>query len=245
MTFDCAPGESARSGPVFTATMPAMDAAISDILAALKRLRTSRRRDTFGSEAHGFDLNPPLAESTVADFESRHRIHLPADYHSFLIHAGNGGAGPSYGVFKLGEMDSNWDFARWREDDGFIGNLSAPFPHTAPWNDLTGQPEYNESRESDPAWEDEYTRQMETFDQHYWNPANVNGAVPICHLGCAYRQWLVISGPEAGHIWCDDRADYKGLYPLQLPGLDRVTFLEWYNNWLAEALAHLDSKRTP
>jgi hypothetical protein len=24
----------------------------------------------------------------------------------------------------------------------------------------------------------------------------------------------VVTGPEAGNVWCDDRADWKGLFPL-------------------------------
>jgi hypothetical protein len=62
------------------------------------------------------------------------------------------------------------------------------------------------------------------------------GAIPICHLGCALRQWLVITGPEAGNVWCDDRADRGGLYPLQQGRLKRVSFLKWYRSWLNGAL---------
>jgi hypothetical protein len=63
----------------------------------------------------------------------------------------------------------------------------------------------------------------------------VNGAIPVCHIGCALRRWLVVTGPERGHIWCDDRADQRGLYPLRLHGADRVTFIDWYLDWLRDA----------
>ncbi|HZS07059.1 MAG TPA: SMI1/KNR4 family protein [Blastocatellia bacterium] len=204
----------------------------------LERLRSAKKRpNVFGAESHGFQLNPPLPESAVIKFEKRHNILLPADYRRFLIELGNGGAGPYYGLFKLGEMDDSFDHARWKENDGFVGDLSEPFPHTAPWNDLTGEPECDEENE------EEYDRQWNIFEKRYWNAANVDGAIPVCHLGCAYRQWLVITGPEAGNIWCDDRTDLKGLHPLSAKGKRRVTFYEWYRGWLDEAIQKLDIRK--
>jgi hypothetical protein len=35
-----------------------------------------------------------------------------------------------------------------------------------------------------------------------------------CHRGGALRLWLVVSGGEAGNVWCDDRADYMGITPI-------------------------------
>jgi hypothetical protein len=192
-------------------------------------------------------LNPPLTPAVVRKFETRHGIALPADYRRFLIEVGNGGAGPVYGVFKLGEMDDGFEHKRWKAEGGFVGCLSHPFPHTEPWNDLTGDPEEseeyeeNEEEEEDEDEEDdeEYAKQAEEFAERYWNPANVNGAIPICHLGCAYRQWLVVTGPEAGHVWCDERADRGGLYPFSKGKAERMTFIQWYQAWLKDALRKL------
>jgi hypothetical protein len=128
----------------------------------------------------------------------------------------------------------------WTENDWFVGVLSEPFPHTGPWNDLSEKPLYDESRENDPEWEDEYQRQMSSWRERvYWNTANVNGAVPICHRGCALRQWLVVTGPEAGNVWDDHRVDLRGLKPVQQAGRERVAFLQWYCSWLDEALRQL------
>lgn len=60
------------------------------------------------------------------------------------------------------------------------------------------------------------------------------GAIPICDEGCALREWLVVSGPEQGHVWLDHRADGRGLTPAWLPHHRRVTFGEWYLHWLDE-----------
>lgn len=202
--------------------------------------KSAEAGDIFGARSHEYRVNPPLTEEAVRQFETTHRIVLPADYRGFLIHVGNGGAGPSYGHFKLGEMDGVWGDQTWQEDDGFMGVLSKPFPHTERWNDLTGQPEYNEEQAVEKGYEENYEELLNQFDERYWGGERVHGAMPICHRGCALRNWLVITGPEAGHIWCDDRADSNGLYPLQEGGLRRVTFMQWYNAWLEQALARMD-----
>ena len=218
-----------------------MEAEFAAIQDGLRRLREAAvPLNVFGAEAHGFRTHPPLSEQIVRAFEVRHRITLPPEYRGFLLHVGNGSAGPAYGLFKLGEVDDGFGHKSWTEDGGFVGVLSRPFPHTGPWNDLSEEPAYDESRANDPRWEEEYERQRDAWeDRVYWNPANVNGAVPICHLGCALRQWLVVTGPEAGHVWDDDRADHGGLQPAQQLGLERITFLQWYRSWLDEALRQL------
>jgi hypothetical protein len=193
----------------------------------------------FGAQAHGFRTHEPVPEADVRAFEALHRVRLPEDYRGFLLHVGNGGAGPAWGLFRLGEMDGTVRHKRWRENNGFVGVLAEPFPHASPWNDCEGEPEYDESREGDPAWEDEFERRMLAWEERYWDPRNVNGAIPICHLGCAQRQWLVVSGPEAGNVWDDRRADRGGLMPLQQNGRERVTFLQWYADWLEDALRAL------
>jgi hypothetical protein len=206
----------------------------------LDELRELRGADqtfkTFGSTKHQFHTHPVLAEDTVRDFEELHRVRLPPEYRGFLLSIGNGGAGPYYGVFKLGEMDDGFGYKAWRENEGFVGVLSAPFPHTKPWNDPSGMPEFDDSRAGDREWEDEYCRRRDAWNKRYWNTANVNGAIPICHQGCAYRDWLIVTGPEAGNVWTDSRADHAGLFPAQQQDGGRVTFLQWYRSWLHDTL---------
>lgn len=214
-----------------------VDATFDAVRDGLERLRTAKRQPkVFGAEFHGFKLNPPVSEAAVRKFEVKHRIRLPEDYRGFLIHLGNGGAGPFYGVFKMGEMDDGFAFQKWKEGDGFVGVLSEPFPHTAAWNDLGGEPEETDD-------EEEYEKALEAFDERYWNPANVNGAIPVCHEGCAYRDWLIVTGPEAGHMWHDARTDQAGLRPISIGKKKRITFLDWYVHWLNEALAKLPKPR--
>src|SRR5207248_3267645 len=105
-------------------------------------------------------------------------------------------AGPYYGLFRLGEMDDGFDFGPWGD---FIGQLSTPFPHTSAWNDMAEKPEYQGSDD-----DGRFDSLIEAFDKGYYDPRHVCGAIPICHLGCARRQWLVITGSEAENVLCDD-----------------------------------------
>ena len=182
----------------------------------------------FGAQGHNFLLNAPLPESEVAAFEQRHGIVLPADYRHFITRVANGGAGPFYGVFRLGEIDNK----PWQEGDRFVGVLSQPFPHREAWNDLSGMPS-NGLYETN---ENEAERQRSAFEADYFDSTWVNGAIPICHEGCAIWVWLVLTGEEAGHLWEDDRANDGGIRPVTLKNGDRATFSSWYNEWLADPL---------
>lgn len=210
-----------------------MPATIESIRDGLERCRNAKRQPSvFGSDSHDFKLFPPLPASAVSQFEERHKIKLPDGYRRFITELGNGGAGPYYGLFKLGEMDHNFNHKPWKENDGFVGVLSEPFPHTEAWNDL---PPYPEEQDDEAAYEAE----LDAFDEIYWNSKQVNGAIPICHQGCAYRNWLVVTGAEAGTVWEDLRTDQKGLLPAKTNRNHRVRFLEWYDDWLQQAVAKL------
>src|SRR5262249_4749913 len=76
---------------------------------------------------------------------------------------------------------------------------------------------------------------LDGIEKRYWDAALVAGAFPICHHGCALRDWLIVTGPEAGQVWYDARVDQKGLQPYESDG-KRVTFAEWYLDWLGGAL---------
>jgi hypothetical protein len=69
----------------------------------LEKLAQARHRGCkcFGSESHSFRLNRRLLESSLIQFEQQHEIRLPEGYREFLLEAGNGGAGPYYGLLPL------------------------------------------------------------------------------------------------------------------------------------------------
>jgi hypothetical protein len=47
---------------------------------------------------------------------------------------------------------------------------------------------------------------------------------------------LVVNGPDAGHVWLDDRACDGPISP-QVDDTDRITFDRWYLTWLEQAEA--------
>jgi hypothetical protein len=118
----------------------------------------------------------------------------------------------------------------WEEGDGIVGALAESFPHQDAWNLAEerlhpGEAFADEHDES--AW-------FDRLDAEYWRPGLVNGAFPICHHGCALRTYLVVTGPEAGRVWFDRRAEYHGLQPhLEADG-SHMTFAAWYGRWLGE-----------
>jgi len=199
-------------------------------LLARLELLLERRPDVFGSDGHRYHLNAALGEPALIAFERRHGVELPEDYRWFLANIGNGGAGPNYGVFALNEMDDGYGAAPWEENDGFVGMLRAPFPHRDVWNDLAGKPD------DDAVESKELEAERDAFEERYFSTRQVNGAIPICHIGCALRIWLVVSGAERGHLWLDKRADYEGLMALPTRSGGRLTFLDWYAEWVEESL---------
>ncbi len=111
--------------------------------------------------------------------------------------------------------------------------LRRPFRHATAWNLPAERLEPPESFESDEA-EDRWHAELEAA---YWDPSLVDGAIPICHHGCALRTWLVVTGADRANVWYDGRADNQGLLPHEGPGGSRLTFAAWYEAWLDRCLA--------
>lgn len=176
-----------------------------------RKLGELRARDRdqkiFGASSHAYRLNKPLSPAVVGDLERRFAVSFPDDYRAYLLELANGGAGPAHGIHRAGWTYDGLDDRRWEDGDG-IGDPAKPFRFTARWNS--------------PA--------------EYWAAGFMDGAVPICDLGCNLAVWLVVSGPERGHVWRDLRADEEGVDPISSIVKDRVTFSEWYEDWLDAAL---------
>ncbi len=64
----------------------------------------------------------------------------------------------------------------------------------------------------------------------------MNGAIPICHEGCALRIWIVVTGEQTGHLWRDRRAEFMGVERVLTADGTHATFSRWYNQWLDDCL---------
>jgi hypothetical protein len=219
---------------------------VDEVKQGLERLRAlDGDRTIFGAGIHRYELNPTLSIEEVKAFERTWRCWLPDDYRTFLLALGNGGAGPYYGVFPLGKAHSGSDlvdYASW----GF--DLSAPFPHSKPWNEesllLVGAPakrdfdsddDFEEAME---AWQDSEAAEK-ARDAYYDAAGTGKGSVPICHQGCGFVDWLVVTGPEAGNVWHSYAPDEGGVAPVGTPDRPRTRFSDWYLDWLHKCLVEL------
>ncbi|MGC2996931.1 SMI1/KNR4 family protein [Streptomyces sp. G35A] len=195
--------------------------------------------EVFGALGHRWVLEDPLAEGDVAELETQLGVRLPEEYRSFLLQAGAGGAGPAYGVFPVRRVQGRW---RWEGDGADLADLSTlaePFPERGPDPELldallAARPE-EENHDDIEDFDDAIEAWDERWEAVLFAPARTAGAIVICHLGCARREWLVVSGPHRGTIWSDPRADDAGLEPLRDTEGRPVTFARWYTDWLDEA----------
>jgi len=221
-----------------------------------EKLDLLRKRDVgltvFGAADHCYELVPPLTESEAEEVESQFGVRFPKEYRQFLLEVGAGGAGPFYGLFPLVKTDGGW---KWEGDGAeMVADLTKPFPHTKEWN-LDGHPIWNEAPDEDDekfdseSFEEACEEWEDRFYEIYWNAEWTPGAICLCHLGCATRHWLVVTGPERGNMWLDDTANDEGVIPLKKGDPDqggwtdlsddpkeRLSFAAWYEGWLDESL---------
>ncbi len=163
---------------------------------------------------------------------------LPEEYRAFLLHVGAGGAGPAYGVFPVRRVQGRW---RWEGDCADLADLSRlaePFPEGPDAKLVAGllaqRPEeedfdaIEDFDEANEAWEERWEGVMFARERTV-------GALVISDLGCAQREWLVVSGTHRGTVWSDCRVDDVDLVPLLEEGGTPVTFARWYLRWLEDA----------
>jgi hypothetical protein len=102
--------------------------------------------------------------------------------------------------------------------------LSSPFPFVTAYNPF-----------EDPKLADYYQREQKGEVTEEESVARklreTTGTLVLCHEGCGYLHFLVVSGPARGQMWRDGTVSDGGYLPLD------VGFLEWYERWLDSALA--------
>lgn len=199
----------------------------------------------FGAIGHKFVLEEPLTPAELADLEGQTGVSLPGEYRDFLLHVGAGGAGPSYGVYPVRLIQGRW---RWEGDGAELADLSRPaepFPREGADPEavrllLSECPEEEDFEEIED-FDDAVEAWEERWEPVMWSADRTVGAVVISTLGCAAREWLIISGPERGRIWSDNRVDDEDLKALRDDDGAPMTFARWYLTWLDEAERQLAS----
>jgi hypothetical protein len=188
--------------------------------------RRDRAKDVFGAAGHGYELRPVLTKAELLSAEEQWEVTFPEDYRQFLLEVASGGAGPAYGIFPLVHVAGVWG---WDGDGGdLVSKPREPFPHASAWNPAF--PDRAEDEDEEAYW----AKRSAWEEAVYFKPEQTNGAICICHEGCAIRDWLIVTGPERGHVWLDDRASDGGLLPRDSDGR-RMDFGTWYLDWLSAA----------
>ncbi|MFJ1651501.1 SMI1/KNR4 family protein [Streptomyces sp. NPDC088337] len=184
-------------------------------------------------------MEDTLTQGELAELEAQTGVQLPEEYRTFLLHVGAGGAGPAYGLFTVRRVQGRW---RWEGDGADLADLSRlaePFPDRGPDSKLLDDLLAQRPEEEDFGDIEDFDDAIEAWDERWevvmFAPERTAGAIVISHLGCAQREWLIISGRHRGTIWSDCRVDDVDLAPLLDDDGMPVTFARWYTDWLAKA----------
>ncbi len=151
-----------------------MSDSVERVVQVLNKLAQARTRNltSFGADQHKFLLRPTLSEEAVGAFESKHRIALPEDYRAFILHAGNGGCGPYYGIYPLEKWDSFANLVLSHVPDDFLASpcpLKPGIPKTDDWQEHIDRKPYQ-------------------------------GTLSIGTQGCSYAMQLIVTGDHAGRV---------------------------------------------
>ncbi|MEV5161345.1 MULTISPECIES: SMI1/KNR4 family protein [unclassified Streptomyces] len=195
--------------------------------------------EVFGALGHRWALEEPLTEDGLAELEGQTGVKLPEDYRTFLLRVAAGGAGPAYGLFPVRRVQGRW---RWEGDGADLADLSMlaePFPERGPDPEILDELLARRPEEEDFDEIEDFDDAFEAWDERWgalvFAPGRTAGALVISHLGCALREWLIISGTHRGTIWSDARADDVDLTPRLDDEGSPLTFARWYTAWLEQA----------
>lgn len=120
--------------------------------------------------------------------------------------------------FPVRRVQGRW---RWEGDGADLADLAVlaqPFPEHGPDPEALGALLAARPEEGDFEEIEDFDDAIEAWDERWeplmFAPERTAGAIVISHLGCAQREWLIISGAHRGTIWSDCRADDVDLVPL-------------------------------
>ncbi|MDX3453843.1 SMI1/KNR4 family protein [Streptomyces sp. ME02-8801-2C] len=204
---------------------------------ALARADKSRKVfgawDRYGGVGHHFWLADPLSESEVAEAEAQWGVSLPMAYRAFLLEVGAGAAGPGYGLTVLSRSGAGW---LWSDVGGGTVHERLRFAFPGGEESVRVQAEHESAEPVESHFADEaefretYRAWLEQDEKLYaWFSS---GAVCLSHEGCGCCHWLVVSGPQRGQVWLDDRPGDGRFRPLE-----EVTFADWYLDWVEKSEA--------
>ena len=190
----------------------------------IKAKKADKNLEVFGAETHKYYLNPPITEFEAEEFEQKFSIELPECYKAFITQTGNGGAGPYYGIYPLGENVD--DFIDNMEI--YLKNDCVIYPKMTDdyWESLTKKIYGDDDDISDEDYEKELGRIF-------------GGILPIGTQGCTYIHGIVLNGQYKGRVVNLDMDGQKPRFAFE------ENFSDWYERWLDEVISGELIRPTP
>lgn len=180
-----------------------------EILNLLEKAKTlDPNLKQFGASGHNYKLKSPIEADKVRALEKKFNFTLPEEYFWFITEVGNGGAGPSYGLFQFGNVVDDYEMGHMNQEPILDPNMT--------------QEEYSEFMANHFKKIDEAqsrTEKEELYLQYQ------QGLLLIGTHGMTSDMYLVISGEHRGKVMFAD--------PETLPRVtESNSFIDWYINWL-------------
>ena len=181
------------------------------------KLEVAKQRDhalaAFGANSHKYKLNAAIEISALERFETEIGVKLPSCYRDFILLIGNGGAGPRYGIWPIGEPPPINNPMCLHSNVSFTPKLYKGITESE-WHKL-----------SEPLI-------LATDDESYDRAVAeiYSGMLVIESGGCGDLTAICLTEPGRGSIWylCGEES---------WPWCAGTNFLDWYENWLDELAA--------
>lgn len=185
----------------------------------------------FGALDHRYELHPVLSEQDLAGFEREHGVTLPHEYRIFLRRAGNGGAGPAYGLSQLAawrpELRLVTKYVEFADGVPVMVNGKPVIVEIEPRPHIDRPAEPSRPFVLDGAWPKRGEVTLPGGGAHPFD-----GCTHLAEMGDGYRYFLVVTGRRAGEVW-EDHTHGVAFDAIRPTG---CTFLVWYERWLDDAI---------
>lgn len=177
--------------------------------------KADKNLEVFGATSHKYNINQPATPNEVLEFEQKYSIKLPECYKSFILYIGNGGAGPFYGIYPLGE---NVDDLIYDNTEKYLKNECILYPKMTNeyWKDLTKRIDDDDISDQD------YEKEVGKL---------FAGILPIGSQGCTLIHGMVLNGQYKGRVVNLDMDRQKPFFTFE------NNFLNWYERWLDEIIS--------
>ena len=200
----------------------------------LKKLKNfDKNYCVFGSINHKYALNKTLSKSELIQFEEINSVVLPEEYANFLLEIGNGGAGPDYGINGISSKQLSKRYLRFsnnfRFSKSFVPNT---YDYCTMDDDISCEDCDKRFYCVDAFYEDDFECEEDYISGY------LDGTLRISHMGCGLESRIILNGPEFGNIWINDPDQL--FTPIKSLNKDRVSFYDWYENWLDSKLSNFE-----